>query len=97
MLSGFPGETRREIMNQRKLKKVLRADDNPLAEAPVVEIPVLLESSLLPVLAAAALDQGRTAGALIRHLIRDFLDCCEGDPAMASDTADAPHPQDAIV
>lgn len=84
-------------MNERKLKKVLLADDKPLAEAPVVEIPVLLESPLLPVLEAAALDQGRTAGALIRHLIRDFLDCSQEDLLTACDTADAAHPQDAIV
>lgn len=84
-------------MNERKLNKVPFADDNPLVEAPVVEVPVLLESSLLPVLEAAALDQGRTAGALIRSLIRDFLDCFQDDLATSRDRGDVPHPHDAIV
>lgn len=97
MLVGFPGETRREIMNEGKLKKVFLADDNPLAEASVVELPVLLEAPLLPILEAAALDEGRTAGALIRRLIRDFLNCPQGDRPDACDTVDAPHRQDAIV
>ncbi|HTU23354.1 MAG TPA: hypothetical protein VMG10_35290 [Gemmataceae bacterium] len=84
-------------MNERKLKKVPLADENPFCDAPVVEIAVLLESSLLPVLEAAAVDQGRSAGALIRRLIRDFLDCSESDPPDVCDTVDAPRPRGAIV
>ena len=44
-------------MNQHKLKKGLLADQNQFVEASVVEIPVLLKSSLLPILEAAARDQ----------------------------------------
>lgn len=84
-------------MNESKLKTGPFADGDSLCEAPVVEIPVLLESSLLPVLEAAALDQGRSTGALIRHLIRDFLDYSQGGPPTADDTANAPHPHDVIV
>ena len=84
-------------MNERKLKKVPFADGDPLAEAPVVEVPVLLESALLPALEVAALDQGRTPGALIRSLIREFLDCFQDDLPTNRDCVDVPHPHDAIV
>lgn len=61
-------------MNTLKLEKALRADDYPLPADVVVEVPVLLESRLLPLLASAADGQGMTAGTLVRCLIRDFLD-----------------------
>jgi metal-responsive CopG/Arc/MetJ family transcriptional regulator len=51
------------------------ADDNSLAEEPVVEIPVLLESQLLTELEAAARQRGTSAGRIVRRLIRDFLSC----------------------
>ena len=84
-------------MNEGKITKVPLEDNDPFSEAAVVEVPVLLESSLLPVLEAAALDQGRTAGALIRRLIRDFLDHSPSDSPTAGDDVDAPRPQDAIA
>lgn len=84
-------------MNERKLKKVPLAADTLFSDAPVVEVPVLLESSLLPVLEAAALDRGQTAGALIRRLIRDFLARSQGDPPAACEGVDVPPAQDVIV
>ena len=84
-------------MNQHKLKKGLLADQNQFVEASVVEIPVLLKSSLLPILEAAARDQDQTVGALIRGLIRDFLNCSQSNSSAACDTADVPPPRDAIV
>lgn len=84
-------------MNERRLKKIARTDAPPLAEAAIVEISILLESSLLPVLEAAAHDEGRTAGVLIRRLIRDFLGSSHGGPSAAKDAAATPHPQDAMA
>lgn len=61
-------------MNELQLEKLLRADDSLWPQDQVVEVPVLLESKLLPLLASAATGQGLTTGMLIRRLIHDFLD-----------------------
>jgi hypothetical protein len=64
--------------------KTLENEKVPLAEGttrptdPVVEIPILVESSLLAVLEAAAREHGMTAGSMVRRLIRDFLYYSDG-------------------
>lgn len=60
-------------MNASQSNQVSFADDNPRGADTVVEVPVLLESWLLPALEATACRRGMTTGVLVRRLIRDFL------------------------
>lgn len=61
-----------EIMNQLDSEKVSLVG-NPRCEDAVVEVSVLLEVRLLKGLETVACEQGMTAGALVRCLLRDFL------------------------
>lgn len=45
----------------------------PLIEEDVVEIPLLLPGWQASVLETVAHQRGLTAGAMVRHLLRDFL------------------------
>jgi len=69
-------------MKALPLKKGPRAEaagTTPIPMAPVVEVPVLLESRLLVALESAACEQGMTTGAFLRCLVRDYVDFSESD------------------
>ena len=48
-----------------------------LAERDVVEVPLLLPGWQVAALATAAQDRGLTAGEMMRHLLRDFINGLE--------------------
>lgn len=84
-------------MNELPLEKVLRANDSSLPLDAVVEVPLLLESRLLPLLEVAANGQGMTAGTLVRRLIRDFLDASKGAPLARHEPGEPTSPEEAIA
>jgi hypothetical protein len=61
-------------MNAIDTERVQRVGSNSPSGSTVVEVPLLLDSRLLAALESAACRQGMTAGTLLRHLLRDFLD-----------------------
>ncbi|MHB1425473.1 MAG: hypothetical protein ACYC3I_20080 [Gemmataceae bacterium] len=84
-------------MNRQAVENVAFADSNPRAESAVVEVPVLLESSLLTNLESAACSQGLSAASLVRRLIRDFLYYSASDVPIPCASVEESEPEDATV
>jgi hypothetical protein len=66
-------------MSERASPAFREQDGHPVAEADVVEVPLLLPGWQVTALERAAHQRGLTAAAMVRSLLRDFI--AHGVPA----------------